>query len=211
VSGSLCIYSLGVILISLSWLIVRWKAFLLYCYTNDIRFSALRSRSNGTIFAGLTLPEDADIIRCSPKSMYRFADYVRTALCFCLYHLMPYFCRLISRSSCLWQKRQYGRTYVSRTSSRSYSPALPPSKPKITLRSDKAPDQIWHSRYQEIIDLEIRYLVNNFTRRVASDFDEMLEKIVAGSMPHSGQVLKLTIKELRTASSWGEQLKSLAS
>jgi hypothetical protein len=79
-------------------------------------------------------------------------------------------------------------------------------------------DHILHPRYQEIMDLEIRYLVNNFTRRVASDFDEMLEKIVAGSMPDCGQVLKLTIKKLRAANSkgskasfFGEQPKTSAS
>lgn len=52
--------------------------------------------------------------------------------------------------------------------------------------------------------------MDNFTYFVAEDFDKMLEKIVAGSMPHCGQVLKLTIKELRAANSQGTRHEALA-
>ncbi|KAJ3562786.1 hypothetical protein NP233_g9358 [Leucocoprinus birnbaumii] len=52
-----------------------WKAFIYYAYTKDIVFNQLKSQ--GIIMKHPTdaQSEDADIVRCSPKSMYRFADY----------------------------------------------------------------------------------------------------------------------------------------
>ncbi|KAF9441840.1 hypothetical protein P691DRAFT_536473 [Macrolepiota fuliginosa MF-IS2] len=55
-----------------------WKSFMFYTYTNDIRFNSLKSqRSTTDPLKSRTPPADSDIVSCSPKSMYRFADYVR--------------------------------------------------------------------------------------------------------------------------------------
>ncbi|KAF7775761.1 hypothetical protein Agabi119p4_4154 [Agaricus bisporus var. burnettii] len=136
-----------------------WKAFIYYSYTNDIHFSALRSEQISPVVAQPSAREP-DSIRCSPKSMYRFAEYAN------LPELMSLAKEAIKDSLCPFNivKELFSR---------------------------------FTSRYQEIIDLEIHYLVTNFTPAVARDFDQMLEEIVAGGMPHCGNILKLSIRRLR--------------
>jgi hypothetical protein len=56
----------------LRWPDYRWSAFILYAYTNEIQFCKLKSQRT----TGGSEPADDDFIPCSPKSMYKFADYV---------------------------------------------------------------------------------------------------------------------------------------
>ncbi|EKM79927.1 hypothetical protein AGABI1DRAFT_84426 [Agaricus bisporus var. burnettii JB137-S8] len=57
------------------------------------------------------------------------------------------------------------------------------------------------SKYQEIIELETHYLVENYTPYVAKDFEQMLERVAAGAMPHCGHVLKTSVRKLRAGGS----------
>ncbi|XP_006456753.1 hypothetical protein AGABI2DRAFT_139403 [Agaricus bisporus var. bisporus H97] len=57
------------------------------------------------------------------------------------------------------------------------------------------------SKYQEIIELETHYLVENYTPYVARDFEQMLERVAAGAMPHCGHVLKTSVRKLRAGGS----------
>lgn len=61
-------------------------------------------------------------------------------------------------------------------------------------------------RYQDIIELEVDYLVKNFTPAVAHDLDEMLQLIVLGTKPSCFRVLAFTMRRLRgegAQSVWG--------
>jgi hypothetical protein len=53
------------------------------------------------------------------------------------------------------------------------------------------------SRYQEIIELEVNFLVENFTPDVARQLDETLQMIVLGTKPHSFRILAFTMRRLR--------------
>ncbi|KAF9449061.1 hypothetical protein P691DRAFT_646693, partial [Macrolepiota fuliginosa MF-IS2] len=53
------------------------------------------------------------------------------------------------------------------------------------------------SKYQEIIELEVGFLVDNFTNDVAQELDEMLQLVVLGTKPHCFRVLAFTMRRLR--------------
>ncbi|KAF9441837.1 hypothetical protein P691DRAFT_682753 [Macrolepiota fuliginosa MF-IS2] len=53
------------------------------------------------------------------------------------------------------------------------------------------------SKYQEIIELEVEFLVDNFTYEVARELDEMLQLVVMGTKPHCFRVLTFTMRRLR--------------
>lgn len=56
-------------------------------------------------------------------------------------------------------------------------------------------------RYDEIIEMEADFLLNNLTPKVSQDFDDAIELIVTGSKPYSGRALAFTIKRLRNEDS----------
>ncbi|KXN82142.1 hypothetical protein AN958_03157 [Leucoagaricus sp. SymC.cos] len=59
---------------------------------------------------------------------------------------------------------------------------------------------VYTSRYEEIIELEVDFLLKNFTEDVANEFDDMLQDMVSGSLPHCFCVLAFTLRRLRGAS-----------
>ncbi|KXN92761.1 hypothetical protein AN958_03212 [Leucoagaricus sp. SymC.cos] len=52
-------------------------------------------------------------------------------------------------------------------------------------------------KYQEIIEVEVDFLVANFTPDVARQLDEMLQLLVLGTNPRSFRVLAFTMRRLR--------------
>ncbi|KXN83062.1 hypothetical protein AN958_01899 [Leucoagaricus sp. SymC.cos] len=59
---------------------------------------------------------------------------------------------------------------------------------------------VFTSRYEEIIELEVDFLLKNFTEDVANEFDDMLQDMVSGSLPHCFRVLAFTLRRLRGGS-----------
>ncbi len=51
-------------------------------------------------------------------------------------------------------------------------------------------------RYDDIIEIEVNFLLKNFTSQVSQDFDDAIELIVAGSKPYCGRALDFAIKRL---------------
>ncbi|KAJ3562787.1 hypothetical protein NP233_g9359 [Leucocoprinus birnbaumii] len=139
-----------------------WKTFIYYTYTNEITFNKLRSqRTAMSPEPRRSKPEDLESdIRCSPKSMYRFADYVDIPT-------------LKSMSKEELRKRL--------------------SKSNIIQELFSS----FTNRYQEIIEMEVDFLVANFTLEVARHLDEMLQMIVLGTKPHSFRVLGFAMRRLR--------------
>ncbi|KAF5363352.1 hypothetical protein D9756_000264 [Leucocoprinus leucothites] len=132
-----------------------WKAFIFYTYTNDIKFNALKSQRTDATSESL----GADFISCSPKSMYRFADYADL-------------------------------------------PVLK-SLAKETIRKNLSKSNIitelfspFTQKYQEIIELEVNYLVENLTHQVRCDFNEVLQMVVLGVKPHCFRVLAFAVARM---------------
>jgi hypothetical protein len=60
-------------------------------------------------------------------------------------------------------------------------------------------------RYQEIIEVEVDFLVKNFSGTVRRDFDDMLQMIVVGTQTHCFRALAFTMRRLLgedTPSAW---------
>jgi len=60
-------------------------------------------------------------------------------------------------------------------------------------------------RYPEVAEIEVNFLVENFSGSVRKDFDEMLRMVVLGTKGHCFRVLAFTIKRLsgdNTQSAW---------
>ncbi|KAL9713964.1 hypothetical protein Ac2012v2_002270 [Leucoagaricus gongylophorus] len=55
------------------------------------------------------------------------------------------------------------------------------------------------SRHQEIIELEVDFLLKNFVAGVADRFDDMLQTVVLGGAQHCFRVLAFTLRRLRGA------------
>ena len=51
-------------------------------------------------------------------------------------------------------------------------------------------------RYPEVAEIEVNFLVENFSGSVRKDFDEMLRMVVLGTKGHCFRVLAFTIKRL---------------
>lgn len=138
-----------------------WKTFLYYLYTNEVAFNELRSQQAQTKAQQYKSElEDDDSIRCSPKSMYRLADYVG----------IPGLKALALDG--IWDGLHKSNIIAELFSSFTH-------------------------RYQEVIELEVDYLMDNFTPQVARQLDDMLQMIVLGTKPHSFRVLAFAMRRLR--------------
>ncbi|KAF5354200.1 hypothetical protein D9756_007027 [Leucocoprinus leucothites] len=142
-----------------------WKAFIYYTYTGDIVFNRLKS-GEGSVISRPVAKKDLDGVNpvsCSPKSMYRFADYAD----------IPALKSLAKEGI------------------------------RKSLSSSNIVDELFSSftyKYQEVIELEVDFLVANFTPGVARRLDEMLEMIVLGGRPRSFRVLAFAMRRLRGGS-----------
>ncbi|KAF5359470.1 hypothetical protein D9756_003561 [Leucocoprinus leucothites] len=139
-----------------------WKAFIFYSYTNSIYFNKLKSQraQNSTSFNwDQPTKGNPEFVTCSPKSMYRFADYAG-----------------------LPELKALAKEGISQSLSR------------FNIVDELF--SVFTYKYQEIIELEVDFLVRNFTGSVRRDFDEMLQMIVLGMQTHCFRVLAFTIKRL---------------
>ncbi|KAJ3573695.1 hypothetical protein NP233_g2260 [Leucocoprinus birnbaumii] len=132
-----------------------WRAFIFHTYTGEIDFSQLRSQR----LDALLEPASPGQAACSPKSMYRFADYAD----------IPALKSLAKEGI------------------------------KTSLSTSNIITELFSSfthKYQEIIELEVEFLVENFTSSVSRDFNEMLKMIVLGTKPHCFRVLAFAFRRL---------------
>ncbi|KXN89438.1 hypothetical protein AN958_05600 [Leucoagaricus sp. SymC.cos] len=135
-----------------------WRAFIFYAYTNEIKFRALKSRGRKTK-AVLEAVDSNNNLCCSPKSMYRFADYAD------LPHL-----KLLAKEAI-----------------------------KKNLFHDNIIKELFSSftyKYPEIIELEVDYLVDNFTKAIGRDFNSELQTLLLGTKPHCFRVLAFAMRRL---------------
>ncbi|KAF5359462.1 hypothetical protein D9756_003562 [Leucocoprinus leucothites] len=139
-----------------------WKAFLFYSYTNSIYFNKLKSQrtqKSASFNWVQSTKSNPEFVTCSPKSMYRFADYAD-----------------------LPELKALAKEGISKSLSR------------FNIVDELF--SVFTYKYQEIIELEVDFLVRNFTGSVRRDFDEMLQMIVLGTQTHCFRVLAFTIKRL---------------
>ncbi|KAJ3573689.1 hypothetical protein NP233_g2262 [Leucocoprinus birnbaumii] len=135
-----------------------WKAFIIYAYTNDIEFNALKSRLNATSESD-SHSVGPERIACSPKSMYRLADYVGTPAL-----------KVVAKE------------------------AIAKNLSKSNIISELFSS--FTHKYQEIIELEVDFLLKNMTDQVGRDLNQMLEVITSGSKPQTSRVLAFTIRRM---------------
>lgn len=145
-----------------------WKALIFYIYTKDIRFKKLKSQNvQGDISF------DIAPVTCSPKSMYRLADYA-------------------------------GLPELKTLAKKSIQESLTKSNVVYELFST------FTHRYQEIIEMEVDFLLKEFTPQMGRELDEMIQLIVTGTKPHCGRVLSFVMRRQRGESS-GTAWKTLDS
>lgn len=142
-----------------------WRAFIFYAYTSDIEFNAFKSQR------AVTKPgsSNSESISCSPKSMYRFADYAD----------LPSLKSLAQEGI----RKNLSKSNIIAELFSSFT-----------------------HKYQEIIELEVDFLVNNLTDQVNRDFNAMLQMIVLGTKPHCFRVLAFAIRRMlgdSTEKAWG--------
>ncbi|KXN80752.1 hypothetical protein AN958_07860, partial [Leucoagaricus sp. SymC.cos] len=135
-----------------------WKAFLFYTYTNSISFNDLKSQRK-TAPRSPIAKDTKDFVRCSPKSMYRFADYAD-----------------------LPDLKALAKGAITKGLSR--------------FNIVEELFSVFTSKYQEIIELEVEFLIQNFSGSVRKDFDEMLQMIVLGTQTHAFRILAFTMRRL---------------
>ncbi|KAF9445917.1 hypothetical protein P691DRAFT_777242 [Macrolepiota fuliginosa MF-IS2] len=128
-----------------------WKAFIFYAYTNKIHFNSLKSQENEPS------PADSQNLGCSPKSMYRLADYAGMQTL-----------KDISREGI-----------------------------RDRLSSENIVQELFSSftyKHQELIDMEVDFLIDNMSPHVAREFDNILQLVILGVKPHCYRVLAFVIR-----------------
>ncbi|KAJ3573701.1 hypothetical protein NP233_g2256 [Leucocoprinus birnbaumii] len=129
-----------------------WKAFILYVYTNKVQFNSLKSENKPCVSSAA--------VSCSPKSMYRLADYAS----------------LLELKAAA---KEGIRQKLSRTNivSELFS--------------------TFTSRYQEIIEMEVGFLLKEFDEHLGQQLDEIIQLVVVGEKPHCYRVLVFLMRRQR--------------
>lgn len=129
-----------------------WKAFILYAYTNNIQFNSLKSENKPHV--------NSKTVSCSPKSMYRLADY-----------------------ACLPKLKAAAKEGIRQRLSRS----------NIITELFST----FTYKYQEIVEMEVNFLLNQFDAQLAQDLDKILQFVVVGEKPHCHRVLVFLMRRQR--------------
>ncbi|KAJ3573699.1 hypothetical protein NP233_g2254 [Leucocoprinus birnbaumii] len=135
-----------------------WSALVMYLYTNDIGTMEFSALSSQRMIADRDLSH-SETVSCSPKSMYRLADYI-------------------------------GLSSVKSLSKEKIRQSLSESNIVTELFST------FTYRYQEIIEMEVEFLLTHLTSQVRRELNELLRLIVLGRKPHCFKVLSFTMSRM---------------